>query len=355
MLASGFSGSVMGNGATIGRHGETVFPLLNKDIRMVSENITGSFVEQDEITYKVDCLFSFLNLTDQKKTIEIGFPILAMYADSYGSGSAGAVSDKDIVVFVNDKKVSVTARKGVANQELGIGKEYPLVFVFPVEFGPNEKKKVLVTYNAAFATGDDDYISGQVFSYVTKTGALWGGNIREAKFRFALPTMSQYKGEIIYMDGSPDGYRIDKGAISWTFNNWLPKEELLVRVEIGHLDMLVGIVLKEYFTGREYVADKRLYSRKDFEHSFILEHKSFAQEVIFKALLCWLFRNEIYARHGYKFDNLILKEFFSNFSWYAPKETFSETEFSVTEKRNLSIIKKEENELRRKPHIVFKF
>ncbi|MCM1144682.1 MAG: YARHG domain-containing protein [Blautia sp.] len=58
-------------------------------------------------------------------------------------------------------------------------------------------------------------------------------------------------------------------------------------------------------------------------------------------------RNEIYARHGRKFDNVYLANYFASCSWYegtlSPKE-FDEAVFSQIEKDNLEIIKKAEAE-----------
>ena len=60
----------------------------------------------------------------------------------------------------------------------------------------------------------------------------------------------------------------------------------------------------------------------------------------------WIARNEMFARHGRKFDNAYLSNYFESCSWYngtvAPKD-FDESVLSQVEKKNLEIIKSYEN------------
>lgn len=49
-------------------------------------------------------------------------------------------------------------------------------------------------------------------------------------------------------------------------------------------------------------------------------------------------RNEIYARHGYKFTIDKYQIYFSKKSWYTPNDSFSEKNFNETEQKNLKTI-----------------
>lgn len=51
-----------------------------------------------------------------------------------------------------------------------------------------------------------------------------------------------------------------------------------------------------------------------------------------------LIRNEIYAKHGYIFDNEKYNYYFSNKWWYIPNSNFSEDMFNETEKTNVKTI-----------------
>lgn len=61
-----------------------------------------------------------------------------------------------------------------------------------------------------------------------------------------------------------------------------------------------------------------------------------------------LARNEIYARHGRKFDAADLQEYFNSKSWYQPvtdPSDFKEDSLNEAEKKNLNLIKTAENQL----------
>ena len=51
-----------------------------------------------------------------------------------------------------------------------------------------------------------------------------------------------------------------------------------------------------------------------------------------------LIRNEVYARHGRRFETPWLREFFKNEHWYAPRAEFTVAELSETEKANVRLI-----------------
>lgn len=60
----------------------------------------------------------------------------------------------------------------------------------------------------------------------------------------------------------------------------------------------------------------------------------------------WLARNEIYARHGRKFNNYYLQNYFQACSWYeeADVTSFDEASLSKTEKSNIALIKELEDQ-----------
>ena len=65
----------------------------------------------------------------------------------------------------------------------------------------------------------------------------------------------------------------------------------------------------------------------------------------FPKSLLRLMRNEIYARHGYKFASADLTAYFSKTSWYHPGTDNSKIKLSPLEQLNVNIIKKIENGL----------
>lgn len=60
----------------------------------------------------------------------------------------------------------------------------------------------------------------------------------------------------------------------------------------------------------------------------------------------YLARNEIYARHGYIFNNQDLKDYFGGMAWYTPTVTeVPDTEFNEYEKANLALLQSREAQL----------
>lgn len=86
----------------------------------------------------------------------------------------------------------------------------------------------------------------------------------------------------------------------------------------------------------EYIlpdSDSRYLTRSDL--------KGFSKEE------CRLARNEIYARHGRKFDDASLTEYFSQFSWYHPTiepDSFDDSMFNAMEIANRDLIVQYEKE-----------
>lgn len=71
------------------------------------------------------------------------------------------------------------------------------------------------------------------------------------------------------------------------------------------------------------------------------------QQISWRPELIPVFRNEIYARHGYIFKNEFWNEFFSTFTWYSgecPADTFDTTLFNEYEKANLKLAVEMENQ-----------
>jgi YARHG domain-containing protein len=58
-----------------------------------------------------------------------------------------------------------------------------------------------------------------------------------------------------------------------------------------------------------------------------------------------LLRNEVYARHGRPFQTPWLAEYFKQQPWYTPRTSFSDAELSPTERANIALITKREEEL----------
>ena len=98
----------------------------------------------------------------------------------------------------------------------------------------------------------------------------------------------------------------------------------------------------EYFQRKVYEGDKRFYTEKDLYPPYILPGEASIEE-IFRYLR--LLRNEIFARHGYKFKSEDLRVFFGMMEWYKP-DTNDINELrkrlNITEMTNVGVINAEE-------------
>jgi hypothetical protein len=56
-----------------------------------------------------------------------------------------------------------------------------------------------------------------------------------------------------------------------------------------------------------------------------------------------LLRNEIYARHGRRFQDPRLQKYFASFGWYHPTDTFRENQLNDTERKNVTLISQYES------------
>ena len=70
-------------------------------------------------------------------------------------------------------------------------------------------------------------------------------------------------------------------------------------------------------------------------------------DIYFAAFLCYG-RNEVFARHGRKFDSQELQSFFDEMDWYAPiyePDEFDYEDLSEIEKANVDLMREREEEL----------
>ena len=75
-------------------------------------------------------------------------------------------------------------------------------------------------------------------------------------------------------------------------------------------------------------SDARYYSMEEME------------QISWRPELTAVFRNEIYARHGYIFKSDFWNDFFSTFTWYSgeyPADSFDTGVFNEYEKANLKL------------------
>lgn len=119
---------------------------------------------------------------------------------------------------------------------------------------------------------------------------------------------------------------------------------------------LMSNVANETNAQRVSVPGQQAYSRKSYKPKQQRRLRNIGYVGDFSDIAChtWLtpddvyylsatelriLRNTIYARHGRKFKDAKLRNYFSQFKWYRPtKNEVSPSELSDTEKHNISLI-----------------
>ncbi|MDX1358260.1 MAG: hypothetical protein R3232_05475 [Clostridia bacterium] len=195
------AGTAVANDASMGRMGETVYPLEETDVTMVSEDIFIKFNTRG--ASNVSCEFVFEN-KGGAKTVLMGFPA-SKEIEYEGLTTEERVSLHNFTAFRNGVEIPVSEVPG-SDMEGDFAK-YPAWFVFEVPFGSGETLTMTHTYDVHFT----HYSEGSInIGYILKTGSTWNGNIKHSKVTFDLTQIvpwgiemyEQYSvNDFIYKDG----------------------------------------------------------------------------------------------------------------------------------------------------------
>lgn len=93
--------------------------------------------------------------------------------------------------------------------------------------------------------------------------------------------------------------------------------------------------------GMDLIYSSSRIGRFSFASSILLDRYTLRQ---YNRLLLRYMRNEVLARHGYRFQSKELNDYFSSQSWYKPAEDNSEIQLTFLEELNVATIKYAESE-----------
>lgn len=343
--------------------GNTVIPVQNNKIRMVSEEVAMVPANTKGITedVKVNATFLFENLTDQPISMKMGFPYFSS-------------APKSFKAWVQDKVVNIEKRPMGGKGEIVLQHErsgYILhMYAWSISFKPHEKKDVKVEYVGTWGFSLDR--STSYFIYIVETGALWSGTIGKADFSITLSegTMDYLRHPGTALRAYPSGYTRKGNRIEWHFQNWKPKENLGVVTFLKDADSTSadegqgffeggGIVVTSrdeppsipdamyrcagYFKNKtRYEGNRRNYRIDELEH---WHEDRFSDKDPMPRLCIKALRNEIYARHGRVFTTPEMKQIFEKSPWYKPRPDFKETDLNESEKKNVELIQEYEKKM----------
>ncbi|HWI64610.1 MAG TPA: hypothetical protein VNT75_22495, partial [Symbiobacteriaceae bacterium] len=146
---------------SLGRSGETVFPMGEPTVRMEAEEV---LLRIDPERTAVSLSFTFANSGPAKQVL-MGFPLQQTFE------GRGHPELNEFTTRVDGTAVPVVTEKASAG-------EYPGWITWPVAFGANQTVTVTNSYwgtNTYWSNGDT------LAGYILKTGAVWNGTIGRAR------------------------------------------------------------------------------------------------------------------------------------------------------------------------------
>ncbi|HPU41049.1 MAG TPA: hypothetical protein PKY26_01385 [Acetivibrio clariflavus] len=214
LLIFAFFTATYADDCIVGRTPDGVYPMEEKDIVMVSEDI---YYEVEKGF--VECNFVFKN-TGKAKDVLMGFPA------KMESDSDNAIEErlyfKDFKTYLDDTEIPVNTEKGKKPVDLK-DSTYPYYsewYTFNVHFAAGETKNIRNTYKVESTL----YSNGDILSgYILKTGAFWKDTIGHAKVTFDLGNIKPYEISRIF----PFSMKYEgENKLVWERSNFEPEFDL---------------------------------------------------------------------------------------------------------------------------------
>lgn len=198
--------------------GETVWPVGNDQIMMVSEKVVIAYnLKEDK--FFTDCLFEFKN-TGSPTELTVGFPD---HIEALPWEEEKEPTIVDFRCWVDGKEVPTQVKAGIPSP---IYKDltYKRAFVWPMSFKEGETHKVRNTYSFR---GMFNVMGHRGADYIMRTGKTWKGVIGKAEI------VVQGIEDDFFVKASPGGYRRQGNRIVWHFENFKPDSDIYVEFNGG--------------------------------------------------------------------------------------------------------------------------
>lgn len=122
---------------------------------------------------------------------------------------------------------------------------------------------------------------------------------------------------------------------------------IIVGLNVSAQDFEYEVVLTGDYNG-EYLAMASVAPSYYDDFGWLSQRKYSAQEFIdfagwYNTDLFRIWRNAMYARHGYIFKSKDLKAYFSQYSWYNPRYKDVSRKLTKIEQHNIKVLKSLEN------------
>ncbi|MBN2557784.1 MAG: hypothetical protein JXB33_03400 [Clostridia bacterium] len=178
VLFAAMSFPVLANDASMGRMGETVYPIQADDVRMVSEDIYIKYNSADW-SGDVDCTFVFHN-EGAARTVLMGFPA-EMEIGLESMTTVDRVRMHNFTAELNGVPIPVVETQGTDLGTEDDFSEYKSWYTFEVPFEAGQTLTLTHTYDVNFTIFSEG--SANV-GYILETGSTWSGSIDRSTVTF---------------------------------------------------------------------------------------------------------------------------------------------------------------------------
>ena len=302
------------NDAFLGSRGGNVFPIIrNESIRMVKEEIK---VVMGKDSCKVYCKFWFKNLGTKAENVFMGFPDYFENMTEISNPLRGFTCSVNGHKTAFDKRTQTTEVDNIPDL-----KQYEKWFCWNVNFKPGETVLVENTYNGDLGGSADGTCS---FSYLIGTAQTWSSTIANGKviFDYSKIASKAFVDTTFYSDRTlPKGLErsIYNDSTVFSYNNYLPKWNETLKVNLL------------CYWKCPYGGSQEVFTESPILGNIMV--KTLNQQTL------RLMRNEVFARHGYIFNDTELKNYFTSQSWYKPNPTFNPNQLNEFEQLFLKYLK----------------
>jgi len=221
------SNEIYANAGVFTGTGYSIELTKSESIKMLKEEITiipgrgrflfdGGVAGMDRVEYI--CNFTLKNLTQKAVSIQVGFPLNSQFlSPPYGNAqkTIDLVANYNFIAQEDGKIFTVKYSPG------DVKKKLHNLFIWHMDFKPNEEKKIQITYsmpismtltstaknwrNSVYQKKWYVRLEGcllEWFGYVTETGKSWEGSIDTAEFRVLTIGFEKYLAIRPFMEGT---------------------------------------------------------------------------------------------------------------------------------------------------------
>ncbi|MFL6313635.1 MAG: hypothetical protein ACJ71W_16165 [Terriglobales bacterium] len=338
-------------------NGQNLHQISSKEVRLVSIDVNivlergpflfdGGVSGMDKAEYS--CTFVLQNLSAKPVEIQVGFPVDSQFAREGASDSREDATEWVLDYGFIARDETATYNINFVRRKKRSPDEFAALFVWRMNFAPNENKTLSVRYHIPISMGlvslakDEKHFQSisespalqfldngilEMAGYITSTGSSWSGTVKTATFTVITEPFEHYLDRRGVSEESekklrgfsdedaaqpknpfpvqhpwwfrkitPDGWTKVEGGVQWRYTDFKPKDPIDVRYYLTQFPHLLDEV-NSFVDG-------------------LLASGSSGQDLE-------RVRQIVLATYGKEPEDITAKEFAHAQLWYTPRNDFS--------------------------------